>query len=45
MNAATDLGGESSAEDVHVAVLHWVCGVGGLSEIRKCSAWGGVVGK
>ena len=43
MNAATGLGGESNAEDVYVAVLHEVCGVGGLSEMRKCLASGGVV--
>ena len=41
MNAATGLGGESNAEDVYVAVLHGVCGVSGLSKMRKCVAWSG----
>ena len=41
MNAATGLGGESNADDVHVAVLHGVCGVGGISEMRKCLDLGG----
>ena len=41
MDATTGLGGESNEEDVHIAVLHGVCSGGGLSEVRKCLAWGG----
>ena len=36
MKAATGLGAESDADDVYVAVLRMVCGVVGLSEMRKC---------
>ena len=42
VGTATGLGCESDAGDVCVAVLCVVCGVMGLSEMRKCLAWGGV---